>query len=146
MDSLTLKSHDPFQNQNNRKSTRAFFSRPLIFKLQEEVLKFNDICVSWSCPKTGLETNFLNLNNWSIEKVKFFSVVTFNLINLFISLIKLKRTSIKHPIKEHRCKFKINELTYSKFCLEQRITLRSFSVSLIRKFKSFKGNSYANNK
>ena len=48
MDSLTLKRFAP---------------RPLIFKLQQEVLKFNDICVSWSSPKTDLETNFLNLEN-----------------------------------------------------------------------------------
>ena len=26
----------------------------LIFKLQEKVLKFNDICMSWSSPKTDL--------------------------------------------------------------------------------------------
>ena len=51
---LTLKRHNSF----------------LIFKLQEEVLKFNDICVSWSSPKTELETNFLNLEN-RFEKVSF---------------------------------------------------------------------------
>ena len=36
---------------------------PLIFKLQQEVRKFNDICVSWSSPKIDLVTNFLNLEN-----------------------------------------------------------------------------------
>ena len=29
--------------------------RPLIFKLQHEVLKFSDICVSWNSPTTDLE-------------------------------------------------------------------------------------------
>ena len=48
--------------------------RRLIFKLQQEALKFNDICMSWSSPKTDLATNFLNPENRSFEKV---SVVTF---------------------------------------------------------------------
>ena len=34
-----------FQNQNNGKFTHSFAPRPLIFMLQQEVLKFNDICV-----------------------------------------------------------------------------------------------------
>ena len=46
MDSLTLKRHNSFQNQNNKKATDNFAPRPLIRKLQQEVLKFNDICVS----------------------------------------------------------------------------------------------------
>ena len=50
-----------------RKATHSFAPRPLIFKLQQEVLKFNDICVSWSSPKTDLVTNFLNLENRSFE-------------------------------------------------------------------------------
>ena len=60
-----------FQNLNNRKSAHTFATRPLIFKLQQEVLKFNDICVSWSSLKTGPETNFLNLENRSLEYVTF---------------------------------------------------------------------------
>ena len=42
----TLKRHNSFQKYNNRKTMYAFVPRPLIFKLQQEVLKFNDICVS----------------------------------------------------------------------------------------------------
>ena len=61
MDSLTLKSFNSFQKKNNRKATHSFASRLLIFKLQQDVLKFNCICVSWSSPKTGMETNFSNL-------------------------------------------------------------------------------------
>ena len=70
MDSLTLK-HNYFQNENNRKATHSFAPRPLIFKLQQEVLKFNDICVSLNSPKTDLVINFLNLENRSFENVSF---------------------------------------------------------------------------
>ena len=69
MDSLTLKRHNSFQNKNNRKVTHVFTPRPLFFKLQQEALKFNDICMSWSSPKTDLMTNFLNLKNRSFENV-----------------------------------------------------------------------------
>ena len=69
IDSLTLKSHNYFQNKNNRKATHSFAPRPLIFKFQQEILKFNDTCVSWTSPKTDLETNFLNLENQSFENV-----------------------------------------------------------------------------
>ena len=51
MDSLTLKRHNSLQNQNNRKATHSFAPRRLTFKLQLEVLKFNDIGLSWSSPK-----------------------------------------------------------------------------------------------
>ena len=61
MESLTLKRHNSFQNQNNRKATKNFAPRPLISQLQQEVLKFNHICVSWNVPKTDLVINFLNL-------------------------------------------------------------------------------------
>ena len=71
MYSLTLKRHNFYQNQNYRKAAHSFAPRPLIFKFQEEVLKFNDICVSWSSPKTDLVTNFLNLENRSFENISF---------------------------------------------------------------------------
>ena len=58
MDSLTLQRHNSFQNSNNRKPTDS--TRPLISKLQQEVLKFNYICVSWSSRKSDLEANFLD--------------------------------------------------------------------------------------
>ena len=74
MDSLNLKRHKSFQNQNNRKATHSFAPRRLIFKLQQEVLKFNDICVSWSSSKTDQVINFLNPENRSFENV---SIVTF---------------------------------------------------------------------
>ena len=50
MDSLTLKRHNSFQNENNRTATHSFSPRCLIFKLQQEVLKFN-IFLSWISPK-----------------------------------------------------------------------------------------------
>ena len=61
--------HDSFQTENNRKTTHSFAPRPLIFKFQQKVLKFNEICVSWSFPKTELVTNFLNPENRSFESV-----------------------------------------------------------------------------
>ena len=49
--------------------------RPLIFKLQQEILKFNDICMSWSTPKTEPEDEYFkfkkNIENWSFENVSF---------------------------------------------------------------------------
>ena len=65
MDSLTLKCHNSFQDENHRKT------KPLIFKFQQEVLKFDNMCMSWSSPKTDLETNFLNLQYRSFKKVSF---------------------------------------------------------------------------
>ena len=50
MDSSTLKRRNSFQNEKNRKATQRFAPRPLIFELQQ-VLKFNDIILSWSSPK-----------------------------------------------------------------------------------------------
>ena len=48
----------------------------LIFKFATRNFKMNDICLSWSSPKTDLVTNFLNSENQSL--------------NLFISLFELK--------------------------------------------------------
>ena len=71
MDSLTLNRNNSSQNKNNRKATHNFAPRPLIFKLQKEVLKSNDICVSWSSQKTDQEVNFSNLEHRSFENVGF---------------------------------------------------------------------------
>ena len=68
MRSLSLRGHNSFRNENNRKATHSLAPRPLIFKLQEKVLKFNDISVSW---KTDMVTNFLNLKNRCFENVSF---------------------------------------------------------------------------
>ena len=40
---MTLKRHNSLQNKNNEKVTLSFTPTPLIFKLQQNVLKFNDI-------------------------------------------------------------------------------------------------------
>ena len=111
---MTLRSHNSFQNSNNRKATHSFASRPLIFKLQQEVLKFSVICVSWRSPKTDLVSN---RDNRSFENV---SIVTFKYVfdipllnNLFlfffffsifssvkiISLLSLNWIKV-HPLKE----------------------------------------------
>ena len=71
MDSFNLKRQNSFQNQNNRKATHSFAPKPLIFKLQQEVLKFSDICVSTSSPKNNQEANFLKLENRSFDNVSF---------------------------------------------------------------------------
>ena len=53
----------------------SFFFRELQlisdFKLEDEVLKFIYVFVSWSFPETDLETNFLGSENRSFEKVRF---------------------------------------------------------------------------
>ena len=67
MYSLTLKRHNSSQNKNSRKAIHSFAPRPLISKLQQEVLKFNDTCLNWSSPKTDEETNFFNLENRSLS-------------------------------------------------------------------------------
>ena len=48
-----------------------FSPRPLIFKMQQEVLKFNEICMGWNSPKADLVIKFLNLQNGRFEKVIF---------------------------------------------------------------------------
>ena len=60
-----------YQKTWARKATHTLATGPLIVKLQRQVLKFNDNCVRWSLLKTDLEKNFLNLKNWSFEKVSF---------------------------------------------------------------------------
>ena len=68
MESLTLKRRNSFQNQN-KKTTHSFAPTPLIFKLQQKILKFNDICVSWTSSKADLVTSFVNLESRSCENV-----------------------------------------------------------------------------
>ena len=46
MNSLTLKRHNSFQDQNNGKAIHSFAPRPLLFKLKREILIFNDIYMS----------------------------------------------------------------------------------------------------
>ena len=96
-----FKTSSFFSKLNNRKATHSFASSALTFLLQQEVLKLNDICLSWSSPKTNLVKKFLKPENQSCETV---SVETFKLLfdipllnslfisflNLFISLTELK--------------------------------------------------------
>ena len=49
--------------------------------------------------------------------------------SLLISLIELK----KHTLKEHRCKFKTDNITYLKSIVEQRTTLPKISLQCIFK-------------
>ena len=54
-----------------KKFTHSFTPRPLIFKFQQEVKKFSNICLSWSCQKTDLVTSFLKLENRNFENISF---------------------------------------------------------------------------
>ena len=48
-----------------------FFSQTHDFKLLQKVLKFVDIYVSWSLPKTDQEIKLLRLENRSFENISF---------------------------------------------------------------------------
>ena len=45
----------------------------------------------------------------------------------------IHKKSIKHPLKEHRCKLKTDELTYSKHSVGQPIALPKMSFQCILK-------------
>ena len=60
---ILFKTEHLKNETETEKITTRLFPRFLIFKLQQEVIRFNDICVSWSSPKTDFETNFSNLEN-----------------------------------------------------------------------------------
>lgn len=61
-----------YKNKIIKKDTQAFAPRLLIFKVQQKVLQFNDICVSWSLPKGDqLEKTFLEPQNLSFENLSF---------------------------------------------------------------------------
>ena len=70
MDFLTLKRHNFFQIENNEKATHSFAPRPLIFKVEQEVLKSNDISMSWSSPKL-IWRQILNLEDLSFGNASF---------------------------------------------------------------------------
>ena len=67
MNSFTLKSHDSFQSENNRKDTHTFAPRSLIFKFQQEFLKVSDICVSWTSPKNCPGDEIFKIGNGSFS-------------------------------------------------------------------------------
>ena len=55
---MTPKRHNSSPNKNDSKAVHSFAPTPPIFKLKQEVLKFSDICVSWSYLKNILEAKF----------------------------------------------------------------------------------------
>ena len=65
---LTLKRHNYFQNLNNRKVSHSFAPRPLIFKLQQKVLKFDDM----ELPKNWPGGKFFKLRKWKFWERQFF--------------------------------------------------------------------------
>ena len=84
---MTLKRHNFFQNLNNRKATYSFAPGIPIFKLQQEVLRFNDICLSWSSQKDDQETNLLNSENQSF--IYFFTSTKAHLLKTSIKRTQL---------------------------------------------------------
>ena len=63
--------------KQNTNSLTSFFSPDFeLFKLQREVLKFNDICVRWSWPKTDLETNIRIFQILKIEVKNDLTILT----------------------------------------------------------------------
>ena len=72
-DSLALKRSNSFQNQNSRKATHSFTPRPPSFKLQQDVWKFNDICVSWNSPKNWPGNKLVKLRKSKFWESQFFS-------------------------------------------------------------------------
>ena len=73
MNSLTLKHHNSFKNESNKKAANSFARRTLISKLHEEALQLNDIFVNWSSGITDPVTS----ENRSFGDVSLFSLVTF---------------------------------------------------------------------
>ena len=53
-----------------------FFPKTLNFNLQQEVLKFSDICMGWSSPKTELEKNFFQLGKSKFRECQLSSIGT----------------------------------------------------------------------
>ena len=53
----------------NRSKSCIVFS--WIFMLHQQVVKFSGTCMSWSLPKSDLDTNSLNFENRSFENVHF---------------------------------------------------------------------------
>ena len=72
-DSLALKRSNSFQNQNSRKATHSFTLRPPSFKLQQDVWKFDDICVSWNSPKNWPGNKLVKLRKSKFWESQFFS-------------------------------------------------------------------------
>ena len=73
----------------------SFAPRSLIFKMQQNVWKFNNICVSWSSPKPNLEMNFSILERfekfWERQFSNFKWIHGIPLLTyLFIYLTELK--------------------------------------------------------
>ena len=58
MDSLTLKRHDSYQNQNNRKATPSFAHRCLFFLVATRSFKIQWYLLELELPKTDLMTIF----------------------------------------------------------------------------------------
>ena len=52
-----------FKFKKDREIRHSFAPRPLLYKLQQNVLNFHSFCVSWSSPNIDLGTCFLDFEN-----------------------------------------------------------------------------------
>ena len=117
---LTLKSHNSFQNWNYKKATHSFAPGSLTFMLEKEVLRFNDICVSWSFPKPDLETNILNLEKRSFKSLE--QHITWSRISLQ-GILKLQVKSKQNDKRVRMLNLKSND---SQFKLNLHILLQTW--------------------
>ena len=119
MHGLWLKTYIiiPFKIKIIEKLYTVFLPNLWFLSCNIKKLKFIDICVRWSSPKTYQEKKFLKLFLKFWER-QYFSIVTFKLMFDIFLLINLfnwtKEHILKHQIKKHRCKFEKNKITYSK--------------------------------
>ena len=80
-------------------ASNCFFRRPLIFKLQQEILKLNSIYASWSSPKTAL-----NLFKSIFCNPLFLSAIFCKPVHSF-------NWSEKQQLKKYGSKFEIGTMT-----------------------------------
>ena len=102
-----------------KKGSHVFFPRPLIFKFQQDVLKINDICVSWSLPRTDREMNFLNLEIEALRKSVFLNrnylskYLTLSLlINLFIYYTDFRNIQLNEHVEIYDGNYLSKYLTF----------------------------------
>ena len=70
--SLKNIKYNKKQNIKEKKTCKFFFPIPLIFKLQKEVLKLNDICMSWKPPKKLTQRRILKTRKIEVLKMLVF--------------------------------------------------------------------------
>ena len=111
-----LIKNEIYQERNikQKKASTCFFPRPLIFKLQQEVLKSNDTAWVRACQILAWRWIF---QTWKLEVYRAPFFFKRNYLSNYLAFLYLPPylfLSWKHRLKEHRYKFKIDNRTYSK--------------------------------